>query len=720
MQFVGRVISSVSDLYGSINPSNLSGAIDVLVVEDKQTGELRSSPFHVRFGKGQVLLRPQDRKVDVIVNGKKVPGVEMRIGEAGEAYFVELLEDGEAKDVPERFLSTSPNDLAVSGSLKALSDNELSKEAGDASPKSTGSTGHLSDSEVTYSPVIPSGVVTTTVERSPDWNWQWGDLPVHKSHESVQESVQENVLPSDLDDVHQSATYMDIIAYLQTARNIERVSRHIITNEGLSVKLWQVSSPFRVYSVKELRVHFDRILQENVERELIYESFSEDLMKLLDNALLSKLVIEFTLEDGQSYYLAGKAALHTSIAVSLFGEAPSLATLLKLGEEPLEEELPALSVPLRSWRSWWSRSPASPLINTVPPSSPTLSNPTSPIPVPTALAPESPVKESAVRKPKYLKSLRLSSEKLKLLNLGYGENSVLFSVGEGEKAAYCASKIYLWTSEVKIVISDIDGTITKSDALGHFFAMVGKDWTHSGVASLYDAISKNGYKFLYLTSRSIGQSSSTQRYIRSLEQDKNRLPDGPIIMSPERLFAALKREVIVGNPEEFKIAALKDVQRLFYPEEHPTPFLAPFLTPFYAGFGNRITDARSYHAVGVPPSRIFTVNGHGAVWVEQLVLVGGASSSYLAMADIVDLYFPPVESAPKAEDENFSELTFWRAQRQDLNLLVPALKQMTAVVGVGDNLILIEGGDEGSISAADSQYGEEEEEDESVSPFPYI
>jgi len=35
--------------------------------------------------------------------------------------------------------------------------------------------------------------------------------------------------------------------------------------------------------------------------------------------------------------------------------------------------------------------------------------------------------------------------------------------------------------------------------------MVGKDWTHTGVANLYHDIGHNGYKIIYLTSRAIGQ-----------------------------------------------------------------------------------------------------------------------------------------------------------------------------------------------------------------------
>ena len=36
--------------------------------------------------------------------------------------------------------------------------------------------------------------------------------------------------------------------------------------------------------------------------------------------------------------------------------------------------------------------------------------------------------------------------------------------------------VYLWDWNIKLVVSDVDGTITKSDVLGHLAPMVGKDW----------------------------------------------------------------------------------------------------------------------------------------------------------------------------------------------------------------------------------------------------
>lgn len=73
--------------------------------------------------------------------------------------------------------------------------------------------------------------------------------------------------------------------------------------------------------------------------------------------------------------------------------------------------------------------------------------------------------------------------------------------------------------------------------------MIGRDWTHLGVAKLYTDICRNGYKVLYLTSRAIGQADSTRDYLKGIKQNDYQLPEGPVIMSPDRLMASLHRWV---------------------------------------------------------------------------------------------------------------------------------------------------------------------------------
>lgn len=66
MEYVGKLsnlFTSVHAFYNEINPATLSGAIDIVVVEQPD-GELACSPFHVRFGKLSLLM-PQEKKVYV-------------------------------------------------------------------------------------------------------------------------------------------------------------------------------------------------------------------------------------------------------------------------------------------------------------------------------------------------------------------------------------------------------------------------------------------------------------------------------------------------------------------------------------------------------------------------------------------------------------------------------------------------------------------------------
>lgn len=100
MQYVRNISDSVSTAWNSINPATLSGAIDVIVVEQPD-GTLLCSPFHVRFGKFS-LLRPYEKKVEFRVNGRK-QDYAMKLGEGGEAFFV--LETSDA--IPQS-LQTSP------------------------------------------------------------------------------------------------------------------------------------------------------------------------------------------------------------------------------------------------------------------------------------------------------------------------------------------------------------------------------------------------------------------------------------------------------------------------------------------------------------------------------------------------------------------------------------------------------------------------------------
>ena len=179
--------------------------------------------------------------------------------------------------------------------------------------------------------------------------------------------------------------------------------------------------------------------------------------------------------------------------------------------------------------------------------------------------------------------------------------------------------------------------------------MIGRDWTHIGVAKLYTDIVANGYNILYLTSRSVGQADTTRAYLKGVFQEGFKLPNGPVIMSPDRTIAALRREIYLRKPEVFKMACLRDIMTLFGQKR----------SPFYAGFGNRFTDALSYRSVNIPSTRIFTINSNAEVSLDLLTLTK-YKSSYVTMREVVDHFFPPVGLLVTGGEEEFTDYNYWR------------------------------------------------------------
>lgn len=904
MQFVGKVISSVSEFYRDINPSTLSGAIDVVVVEDVKTGELTCSPFHVRFGKLQ-LLRPQEKAVELKINGVAAgEELRMKVGEAGETFFVlsrEELGMG-GSDLPLEYLTSPLVGPETPAPLESIDEFKLATVSNVNSNLSAG------------------GSNTSLAMMSPEWKWEWGDLPIKKSDigddndsnlpsaipvqsamdvpsipsnilshsttpviSSLPEvsSIVDNVPTVELYEYLTGKDYLtrchDILSRLPPRSMITRIYR---IDRGLyfnSLESWP--DQLGVLLNESLRVlESDFLLNPNLVIEessrLVYQ-FSWENRKVLLSGSVGAAVVFYAqtyartlpveivqklaevaairmakrkfnksavmeLEEELTTGMAGLAVLEGSVGLQglegsevfdfdtvTVGEAvEERAGEDHAGESHIESSVNTVSTPhdtskSSSWRSWWSRSsashssvnptatsanvpiPVSPLLNVSGGGSPKLSLSGKPAtlsdlingvddsgsggdigresPVKRIIhrttsissismvnvaaatggtnditsissdtssiinsvaslsnsasiansinnasinnVPSSPTGSTKRSNAQCIKSLRLPSHLLKKLNLNPGVNSITYTVNTRlQGTATCQSRIFLWRSDSRVVISDIDGTITKSDALGHLFTMVGKDWTHVGVAQLYSKIAGNGYEFLYLTSRAIGQAASTRGYLKAVEQDRLQLPDGPVIMSPDRLFTALHREVIQRRPDEFKIACLRDIQKLFVADEEEVSMMGSGMVsssedeysgllsgrgtgtgkkstlsaatasskptsnllnnndhvnlhqnPFYAGFGNRPTDTKSYKAVGISASRIFLINPAGDLKLDKLTFYTPYSaSSYSKLTEEVDKVFPPVRSPCSltrvAGDEAFTDLQYWHGQGGDVRM----------------------------------------------------
>jgi phosphatidate phosphatase LPIN len=188
----------------------------------------------------------------------------------------------------------------------------------------------------------------------------------------------------------------------------------------------------------------------------------------------------------------------------------------------------------------------------------------------------------------------------------------------------CIGNLFYFKYSDKVIISDIDGTVTKSDMRGHLYSSMHKDYTHQGCAKLFNHLVDSGYKFIYLTARPVSMVKETKRYIESINQHGYTMPKFPIITSPNKSSHAFIREVLIKEPHTFKINILTSISGLF------EGYLA-------GGFGNRETDDISYKSVGIASKNIFRINSSSVI---VNVETNKQYKTYDELLIDIDEYFP--------------------------------------------------------------------------------
>lgn len=143
------------------------------------------------------------------------------------------------------------------------------------------------------------------------------------------------------------------------------------------------------------------------------------------------------------------------------------------------------------------------------------------------------------------------------------------------------------------------------------------------------------------------------------------------------------------------MACLRDILHLFGPNHNP----------FYAGFGNRLTDALSYRSVNIPSTRIFTINSNGEVLLDLLTLTK-YKSSYVSMRDLVDHFFPPVSLL--SQDEEYTDFNYWRDSIPDPDEFTDSEDEEERKRGIP---LMTRGG---IVQHSEEEEDEEEDEDEAM------
>ena len=144
--------------------------------------------------------------------------------------------------------------------------------------------------------------------------------------------------------------------------------------------------------------------------------------------------------------------------------------------------------------------------------------------------------------------------------------------------------LYFYEKYERLIITDIDGTITTSDHRGVVRGVLGLKVHHEGIVRLLDEVAKRGYKVMYLTARSLGFDTITRNYlykaslinqkpnpffcnyfmIKELQNvdDKFSVPDGPVFLSPKTV-SETAIEHLTSGPALQKAHTLGCVLELF-------------------------------------------------------------------------------------------------------------------------------------------------------------
>ena len=229
-------------------------------------------------------------------------------------------------------------------------------------------------------------------------------------------------------------------------------------------------------------------------------------------------------------------------------------------------------------------------------------------------------------------SLFPTEDQIRKMELNPGINTICFAINTNLGGIQILkSNIYFWkynNDNLKFILWDIDGTITKSDILGVILPRIGIDWNHDNVIEFINKLYDNGYKIIYLTARAIFQSEATHDFLYKITQNNKKLPKGPIIMDPDGIFTSFKKGIIQKEQYLIKILGLLEIKNLFGDDKQH----------FFAGFGNKETDDIAYRYLGIDLKNIFIIN----VFSKITQLGEKNKKSYDELCQNCDILFPKV------------------------------------------------------------------------------
>ena len=234
-----------------------------------------------------------------------------------------------------------------------------------------------------------------------------------------------------------------------------------------------------------------------------------------------------------------------------------------------------------------------------------------------------------------------SSATLKLFHLNKGCNKIICKNRASGTIAHFS--VFLYDKTDKIVIMDVDGTVTRSDIRGYvesvYFGIY--DYTHDGIVAFLNSLVEScSCHVLYLTSRPISHLKETRLLLRNARDktaEGRMLPVGPVFTNTETMMTAAYRELIAKNTVALKSSILLNISNVFKTAASVTRRMPahtsltsdsesrigvlvppPWCTPFLFGIGNKVADAIAYRLAGVVEGSILIIDPTSkvCVWVD--------------------------------------------------------------------------------------------------------
>lgn len=207
---------------------------------------------------------------------------------------------------------------------------------------------------------------------------------------------------------------------------------------------------------------------------------------------------------------------------------------------------------------------------------------------------------------------------LGLLKKGRNRAQYVLFTASGNKCLGVADfNIYHWSCQDRVVVCDIDGTITKSNVRGVLDTVLLErhEYAHEGVCSFLSQLiaSQQDVCVLYLTSRPISLAQSTRDFLSQLVQkDCSRLPEGPLFCHSGHLGQVLFSELVWKDTHQYKADVL--FRQVVLPFAVATQASSSRNESIWcAGFGNNMADAMAYEMAGMPRRDIYIIDKYSKI-----------------------------------------------------------------------------------------------------------